>query len=66
MRPAAQEETGRLRVYPHGPGRRQSCGNSLRRTTHEEEEVGRLRVVDPGGPIEKSGLFSTFSTTGTP
>ena len=28
--------------------------------THEEEEVGRLSVVDPWDPVEEGGMLSTF------
>ena len=43
-------------IWSDGPQQEVGSGGP----THQEEEVGRLRVVDPWDPVEQGGMLSTF------
>ena len=43
-------------IWSDGPQQEVGSGGP----THEEEEVGGLRVVDPWDPVEEGGMLSTF------
>ena len=43
-------------IWSDGPQQEVGSGGP----THQEEEVGRLRVVDPWDPVEQGGTLSTF------